>query len=189
MAGPVNLSIECHICGKILGPKEWYYHKCYEEIAPAPQPETTKEKEMALPCENHASFDPSCVYCLDNKIAVEHYNAVNRGRYQPSWLHSTPTQSENDPSNYSGIPDLEKVHSTILAQHYRVVGICSNLLASFPPNTAADLLERQQSIAASFARLLTDVQDLLQHVTVVVRVSEEFQEQIRQSISGSTKQP
>lgn len=88
-----------------------------------------------------------------------------------SWQQATPTQSENDPSNYGGIRKLETLQQSILALHLTAVGIYSELLATGQMNSegALDVTHEVAAIFVSFAKLKTQVQDLHSVATVAER--------------------
>ena len=97
-------------------------------------------------------------------MALQHYPNSNTSPEPTSWQPDTPTQSETEQSICRGISALEQEYNMITAQHYRVAGICSNLLANFPPSIGTEILERQAETCASFASLLVELAGLQQHV-------------------------
>jgi len=97
-------------------------------------------------------------------MPILHYPNSNTPPEPPTWQPDTPTQSETEQSICRGISALEQEYNMITAQHYRVVGICSDLLANFPPSIGTEILEEQVEISASFASLLIELEALLQRV-------------------------
>jgi hypothetical protein len=104
------------------------------------------------------SYQPGCTTC-------ETARAVNTNYGDTRWQLPMPTRSEQDPSNYGGIRELEQALSTIHAQHLIVVGTCSDLLASFPPSITTEITAEYQQVFASFANLVSAMQDLHSHVS------------------------
>ena len=107
-----------------------------------------------------------------------------------SWPPATPTQYAAAASTFPGICQkaesilLEQLHTTI-AQHWSVVGTCSNLFNNSHPSTHTALMDLLETLSVSF---VSHEKALLDCITVV-RDAQIVQERLAMFTSPSGKTP